>query len=126
MKVKCTSERLSPEEERRYTELYLKPEHRPNWGFDVELGQEYAVLAMEIARGEAWVLLPASIPRARWVPLVLFQITDPTLPAGWGVCRKRDGIGIWWPALNDPYFLDDVDEGVDAATREYQRLVALC
>lgn len=125
MKVRCTSERLSDADERRFTELYLLPEHRPNWTFDVRKNEEYPVVALEIARGEAWVLLPAPIPRARWAPLSLFEVIDSEIQEGWGVYPKEHGLGIWWPCLNDPFFLDDVDECVEEALREYARIVRL-
>lgn len=123
MRAKCVAYQLIAGQREVFTSQY-GPDYLCDLSGFVEMGREYRVLGIS-AKGRAVSILIADEYYPLFVPLALFEITDPRLTANWVL--KADGLDdfvIWHTRIGEKYFLDDLTEGVATARQAYAVLLA--
>ena len=65
--------------------------------FGVVVGAEYLVFGLTLVGGNVLVDIAQEFEQLAPVPLFLFEITDPRVPALWKARTKEDGTLTLWP-----------------------------
>jgi len=95
------------------------------WRWPVDVGREYAVLALSKSPLGLWYATfehhEAEFPVDG--PLALFEVTDPSVPPEWRLTIDRGELVAAGPAeFEDPLFADDVQERRDDAFVRYRNM----
>lgn len=92
--------------------------------FNVQIGQEYVVFGLTFLSGIPWVeILRQSGTYLYSVPLCLFDIVDGSVSKYWVAKADQDGdFFLWPPSFYQPYYHDDLSEGVPEVAKDFQRV----
>ena len=84
--------------------------------FPVEIGRRYTAYGLRLWGAGAWVDIEVDAGYLVSVPLSLFSIIDPTIPAIWTIRQHGDGdVSLLPEPFHAEFFHDDLIEGVAAA-----------
>jgi hypothetical protein len=122
MRILCTTASLPPD----MTHL-LPPTANGVWRWPVDVGREYAVLALSKSPLGLWYVTyehhEAEYPVD--APLALFDVTDPTVPSEWRLTIDRgEPVAAGPIEFEDQFFADDVQERRDDAFARYRGMKA--
>lgn len=95
--------------------------------FGVNLGKEYIVIAISFLSGAPWIfILNESETYIHPVPLCLFEIVDGVVSRFWVAKTNADGyFNLWPPSFYQPYYHDDLTEGVAEVVEDFNRVKQL-
>jgi hypothetical protein len=91
--------------------------------FPLVIGKEYKVYGIDTSPRSVWVLIETDLGYLVSVPLLLFTVIDPRIPPGWVIeVGPPCELSIMPPELLDPYFLDDLSEGIPEVRHTFERV----
>jgi hypothetical protein len=92
--------------------------------FNVQIGQEYVVFGISFLTGAPWIfILSQSKTYTYLVPLCLFETIDGRVSKYWVAKVDQDGdFFLWPPSFYQPYYHDDLSEGVPDVAKDFQRV----
>jgi hypothetical protein len=124
MRIKCERQSLTSEQ---LAVLAPHPSHAPVFGlrFRVEEGEVYDVTGLYIHRGLVWYNVIDAGGKVVSAPSQLFAIVDGGIPASWivSVDESRTVVFVGSRGSSYLYFADDVDNSVDTAIVELDRIL---
>jgi hypothetical protein len=119
MRIRCTA--LAPElkDALRFGADY----QRRVMDFDLTLGKEYVVLALGAVRGAVWADIETGSGWPVTVPMMLFEVVDPTLSRFWSVRYGPDESLELLPKLFEaPTFASRLADGDPDLVGQYREL----
>jgi hypothetical protein len=122
VRVKCTAERLSTDQQRRLGSELLRQE------FHLTVGQEYLVFGLQFRFGSAggvgvWIEYETELGYLGSAPLALFEVTDSRVSRFWEFAVAPDGTALLEPlSFRREYYFDDLSSGVESVLRDFEEV----
>lgn len=122
MRIKCIAE--LPDDEQTKLLGIGKHYHPGQMEFGVKAGHEYIVFGITFLSGAPWVdILSQSRTYVYSVPLCLFNVVDGSVSKYWVAKVDQNGnFFLWPPSFYQPYYHDDLSEGVPEVVEDFQRV----
>lgn len=128
MKVKCISQKLNDDQRSLLGEFFPI-----DVCYDqISIGTVYEVLAFTNNRDSKYFKHQPSVDvtndngSLEMVPLLCFEIVDASASKHWKISVNDRGVLKLWPeAFYQPYFHDDLSEGVESARESFRNVVRL-
>ncbi len=132
MRVKCIKNMISEIREAKIRDRLRQSIHREGPMYDLLIGGSYAVQALATWNDGGLRYYLHTIPESEHpypYPAEMFEVTDASIPAGWGVQLQKstDGVAVklitFMEWATDATFYERLLDGDEETVREYYRLM---